>query len=482
MVLPVGDQAAQQVGAAQERAVRRRRAADDDVVAAAGAGVAAVEHELLGAEPGLVRVLVEAGGDLHHLLPRAGRLDVDLDDAGIGGDLDDAEARIGGRRVAFQTYRQLQGGGRLLDGGDQLDVVVGALQRRHEDAQVAVASLERDGGAHRAARLGRQPLLDHRLAAGCRRQRRRRLVGTRRWRSVRIAQRRSLARTDRQGCSTGMTTAAARAAPRSAAGSRAASRPAPGPCGRGGTTSARSSSAPGRRARSSAGPAGPSRSACRGRARRPGRAAPAPPGPPASSRTDRRSPAGCARGRCRAAGPRRPARRTPDRARASRPVPLAKRSASAMKAGRLPPSSATSDGSRPQRLAVAAPEQRVGPARQRSRPDTTCPGRSAAGRPARSGRAAGRSARRRAAAWPGRRRRCSTRRRPCRRSRRTSARRRRSGARRSARSALVDLLAGDHDPLPLLVGVGLGDPRRLADPLDRHREVELDVCRRRRCR
>ena len=50
MVLPVGDQAAQQVGPAQERAVGRRRAAEHDVVAAAGAGVPAVEHELLGAE------------------------------------------------------------------------------------------------------------------------------------------------------------------------------------------------------------------------------------------------------------------------------------------------------------------------------------------------------------------------------------------------------------------------------------------------
>ena len=42
----------EQVGAAQERAVGRRLAAEHDVVAAAGAGVAAVEHELLGAEAG----------------------------------------------------------------------------------------------------------------------------------------------------------------------------------------------------------------------------------------------------------------------------------------------------------------------------------------------------------------------------------------------------------------------------------------------
>ena len=59
VALPVQDQALQQVGPAQERAVVRRRAADHDVVAAAGAGVPAVDHELVGAEPGLARLLVD---------------------------------------------------------------------------------------------------------------------------------------------------------------------------------------------------------------------------------------------------------------------------------------------------------------------------------------------------------------------------------------------------------------------------------------
>ena len=50
MVLPVGDDAGEQIGAAQERAVGRRDAAEHDVIAAAGADMTAVEHELLGAE------------------------------------------------------------------------------------------------------------------------------------------------------------------------------------------------------------------------------------------------------------------------------------------------------------------------------------------------------------------------------------------------------------------------------------------------
>jgi hypothetical protein len=59
VVLPIGDDRGEQIGATQERAVRRCRAAEDDVVAAAGAGVAAVEHEFFSAEATQVRVFVE---------------------------------------------------------------------------------------------------------------------------------------------------------------------------------------------------------------------------------------------------------------------------------------------------------------------------------------------------------------------------------------------------------------------------------------
>ena len=59
MVVPVGHQAAQQIGPAQERAVGRRRAAEHDVIAAAGAGVSAVEHEFFGAQPALPGFVVE---------------------------------------------------------------------------------------------------------------------------------------------------------------------------------------------------------------------------------------------------------------------------------------------------------------------------------------------------------------------------------------------------------------------------------------
>ena len=58
VILPVAEQASQQVRAAQNRAVCRRRSADHDVVAAAGADVAAIDHEFLSAQAGLAGLFV----------------------------------------------------------------------------------------------------------------------------------------------------------------------------------------------------------------------------------------------------------------------------------------------------------------------------------------------------------------------------------------------------------------------------------------
>ena len=54
----------------------------------------------------LPRLLVERRGDRRPLAPARGRMDVDLDHAGVGRDLDDVEARIGRRRIAFDVHRQ----------------------------------------------------------------------------------------------------------------------------------------------------------------------------------------------------------------------------------------------------------------------------------------------------------------------------------------------------------------------------------------
>ena len=103
---PMDDEAFQKIGTAEERAVERRRAADHNVVAPAGPGMLAVDHELVGAEAGEPRLLVDRLGRRDAFAPARRRVDVDLDDAGIGRDADDVQARIDRRRIALDLHRQ----------------------------------------------------------------------------------------------------------------------------------------------------------------------------------------------------------------------------------------------------------------------------------------------------------------------------------------------------------------------------------------
>ncbi len=173
--LPVEHEALQQVGAPQEGRVVGRRAAHHNVVAAAGAGVAPVGHELLGAEPGQARLLVEAGGDRHRLAPGGGRVHVHLDHAGIGRDLHDADARVVGRLVALDVDGLAALGGGRLDVADELEILVDALERGHEHPHHPVAGLDRERGAHRhaldpaAVARGRAARMVGEIAAGLQR-------------------------------------------------------------------------------------------------------------------------------------------------------------------------------------------------------------------------------------------------------------------------------------------------------------------------
>ena len=88
MVLPISDQAAQQIRTAQERAIHRRRRAQGNMVAAASASVAAILHKLFGAQPRKVGLVIELDRVVNQLLPTMRRVDVDLDHAGIRGNQD----------------------------------------------------------------------------------------------------------------------------------------------------------------------------------------------------------------------------------------------------------------------------------------------------------------------------------------------------------------------------------------------------------
>ncbi len=156
VVLPVGDQAGQHIGAAQEGAVGRRRTAEGDVVAAAGAGVAAVEHELLGGESRQPRLFVHQRRRVHQLLPVVRGVDVDLDDAGVGGDQQLFQAPVRRRRIAFDHHRQIVRGGAGFDRRQQVEIVLERGGRRHEHVQTAAARLDAQRGVrHRDAQSGR---------------------------------------------------------------------------------------------------------------------------------------------------------------------------------------------------------------------------------------------------------------------------------------------------------------------------------------
>ena len=110
------------------------------MVAAAGAGVAAVEHELLGRQARLARGLVEELGLLDELAPARRRMDVDLDHARVGRHAQDVEARVARRLVAFEHDRQAQSRAPSSStAADELEVVLERRRRRHEDVQAPLS-------------------------------------------------------------------------------------------------------------------------------------------------------------------------------------------------------------------------------------------------------------------------------------------------------------------------------------------------------
>src|SRR5271170_5821224 len=118
------------------------------MIAAAGAGMPAVEHELLGREARLARLPVQELSPLHELIPAMGRMNIDLDDARVRRDFKYIEAWIGRLLVAFQHHRlpkRPRGG---FDRAHQLQIILELGKRRHEYVQHSTSGFS----AKRAAR------------------------------------------------------------------------------------------------------------------------------------------------------------------------------------------------------------------------------------------------------------------------------------------------------------------------------------------
>ena len=171
------------------------------MVAAAGAGMATIEHKFLGREARLTGAVVERGAELYQFVPARRGMHIDFDDAGVGCDLEQRQARVARRLVTFDHDRYLQLCGARFDGVDQFDVVGQVSQRRQEYMQARVADFRTQRGAHQAVfdrrrarrgrrrlaqarrltipmpgheRLGRREMIDYRWRfsrlIGCRRQ------------------------------------------------------------------------------------------------------------------------------------------------------------------------------------------------------------------------------------------------------------------------------------------------------------------------
>ena len=153
---PVQDQAAQQIGAAQERAIVRAGTAHNHMVAATGAGMAAIDHELVGPQTAGPCFGIHGFRDGNAFGPIGGGVDVHLDYARIGGDADHVQAGIMRRGVAFDMDRNPQFRRSGFGGGDQVQIILDLFDRWHEDTQPPVARFHRQGSADLAINLGQR--------------------------------------------------------------------------------------------------------------------------------------------------------------------------------------------------------------------------------------------------------------------------------------------------------------------------------------
>ena len=148
MVLPIGENAFQHVGTAQEGAVGRIGRAHHNVIAAAGAAMASVQHEFFRRKAAGMRLLIQDAGDFHLFPPIPRGMNIDFDHAGIGGDFDDIDARIEGRRIAFDMHDRVQLFRGRLHHRQQGKIILRRRHGRHEHTQPAVARFHRQGGSH----------------------------------------------------------------------------------------------------------------------------------------------------------------------------------------------------------------------------------------------------------------------------------------------------------------------------------------------
>ncbi len=71
MIHPIAKKAFQQIGTPQERTIRGRRAAQHQMITTARARVPSIEHEFLGTEASLARLLIKSRCVVYQFTPTA---------------------------------------------------------------------------------------------------------------------------------------------------------------------------------------------------------------------------------------------------------------------------------------------------------------------------------------------------------------------------------------------------------------------------
>ena len=123
------------------------------MIAAARAGVASVEHELLGRKTRHPRLGVKRLRRADQLAPRRRRMHVHLDDAGIRCHEQRSDAWIARRRITFDEQGLANVRAVVLDGADQRRVGLDRAHGRHEHAQMTVAHFDDERRLDHFARL-----------------------------------------------------------------------------------------------------------------------------------------------------------------------------------------------------------------------------------------------------------------------------------------------------------------------------------------
>ena len=82
-----------------------RGSSDHNMIAPARADMLAIDHELVGAQATLTRLLIDRFGRGHAIIPAGSGMDIDLNDTRIRGHANDVETRVLRRGIAFKMDR-----------------------------------------------------------------------------------------------------------------------------------------------------------------------------------------------------------------------------------------------------------------------------------------------------------------------------------------------------------------------------------------